>query len=629
MTDAERGLEALNAKRYDEAVDFLSNAIASSRGLPLYSLYLQRATAFIGKKFYTKALHDATKAVELNPTGGEGYLFLGRIFYTLGEFEKSLTYYNIANLNNSGTNTQFASQVQSALKNITNDYQSVKDVVNRGRQALEVGDFRNAQSAFTEAINRKPNVWVYYYYRALSDIGLKQEKQAKQDALKITELNVDWPKSEPLKSGYIQKEGEVNMVHQKRIFYLKSFFLYYFDEKKPEKPKGVVVCYNIQCAKREGGKLFQLETKDRKYFLKAATAEDGMEWLTLINQTRKSTISLPKYEVPDERILKNQNQNKRQSMHGSLPTFTDLESIIEQPYSSSAQMMNAIQNEPRANQNTKSASFHVVPSLQPEPAFPTQTFDEDNIASYGNHSNRISSTTSVDRVPARASTLTSSADRLPTAAQKRSQPVLDIDALREEEEAPKMSNRASMSLGQIPQMSSNNSSFNSGPYAQAPVSSYAAPVQPKEPSYTPSNYASNNSSNYSNNSNYSSSNSNYSSNNSSNSNYSANSNYSSNNANNSSYSNTSAYAPPSNTSSANKSRVQSSRDEPPEEYFKRFNAPVPTAVSKSPSAENTPLLHQGSFGPSSVPGSTAHHRRVVGKKEEEPERGCCESCVVM
>jgi len=46
----------------------------------------------------------------------QGYLFLGRIFYTLGEFEKSLTYYNIANLNNSGANTQFASQVSKLLQ---------------------------------------------------------------------------------------------------------------------------------------------------------------------------------------------------------------------------------------------------------------------------------------------------------------------------------------------------------------------------------------------------------------------------------------------------------------------------------------------------------------------------------
>jgi tetratricopeptide (TPR) repeat protein len=65
----------LAAKKYEEAVEHFSSALQSIKGPAAYSLLIQRSSAYFGLRIYTKSLHDAVKAVELNSTSGDVSIF--------------------------------------------------------------------------------------------------------------------------------------------------------------------------------------------------------------------------------------------------------------------------------------------------------------------------------------------------------------------------------------------------------------------------------------------------------------------------------------------------------------------------------------------------------------------------
>lgn len=627
-TEAEKGVAALNAKKFEVAVEHFTNALQSASRGSSYALYIQRSTAYLGLKLHSKALNDAIKAVEVNSTAGEGHLFLARIYYALGEHEKALTYFNIASITN--TIPQLATQIQSSLKTVTSEYQDVKEFVSKGKTQFNNGDFKAAHDSFTAAINIKSRVWVYYYYRALTDLALKLDKQAKTDALKIVELNPDWPKSEFVRTGYLQKEGEVNMIHQKRLFFLKSYFLYYYDAKQLEKPKGVIVCFNIDCGIRDGGRLFQIENKSRQYFMKANDKQDGMAWITVINQTRKTVPKLPVYEQPDERVTRGLSNGqgaqpamaqKAPSSFSAIPEFTDLESIIEQPYSSSAELANAQKfGASPANLNVNSnpnrpASFHGIPSMD---QFPTRAhttpFEDTSISNFGNDTNRFGSERGL--TGASAGNRASVQIQQPPVMTNRNSLSLSGDRFSLDVNIPPTPislTKPGSSAGTLPPLSGPayttttmsttttiSYSTNPAPSSFSSVPEPPASLRDPTPSTLPPPTLNGNA--------------------------------------NSLYGSNLSAAPPSSTdrerSRNSRNSVRDERGGGANEYFKQFNAPVPTAVGNEPSAPAPKSLNEKDSLLRSAPqgSSTAHHRRVVGVQKEEEfksERGCCESCTVM
>jgi len=67
----EKGNRAFGEKKYDEAINFYSEAIKIDNRNHVY--FSNRSAAYMGKNMYTNALEDAEQCVKLNPKWGKGY----------------------------------------------------------------------------------------------------------------------------------------------------------------------------------------------------------------------------------------------------------------------------------------------------------------------------------------------------------------------------------------------------------------------------------------------------------------------------------------------------------------------------------------------------------------------------
>lgn len=83
-----QGNAAFVAKDFEKAVEFFTKAIEVSPS-PNHALYSNRSGAYTSLKQFNKALDDANKTIEINPTWAKGYNRLGAAYYGLGEFIKS------------------------------------------------------------------------------------------------------------------------------------------------------------------------------------------------------------------------------------------------------------------------------------------------------------------------------------------------------------------------------------------------------------------------------------------------------------------------------------------------------------------------------------------------------------
>ncbi|KXN83637.1 Small glutamine-rich tetratricopeptide repeat-containing protein 2 [Leucoagaricus sp. SymC.cos] len=75
----------MTAKKYDEAIETYTKAIALDGTNPVY--YSNRAAAYSSKGDHLSAIGDANKAIEMNPEFLKGYNRLGHAQYSLGDFK--------------------------------------------------------------------------------------------------------------------------------------------------------------------------------------------------------------------------------------------------------------------------------------------------------------------------------------------------------------------------------------------------------------------------------------------------------------------------------------------------------------------------------------------------------------
>ncbi|KAH3686488.1 hypothetical protein WICPIJ_002527 [Wickerhamomyces pijperi] len=87
-----QGNAAFVAKDFTKAVEFFTKAIEASPSAN-HALYSNRSGAYTSLKQFDKALEDALKTIEINPTWAKGYNRAGAAYYGLGEFLKSKEYY--------------------------------------------------------------------------------------------------------------------------------------------------------------------------------------------------------------------------------------------------------------------------------------------------------------------------------------------------------------------------------------------------------------------------------------------------------------------------------------------------------------------------------------------------------
>ncbi|HEV3262468.1 MAG TPA: tetratricopeptide repeat protein, partial [Gemmataceae bacterium] len=85
---AAAGRAALAAKDYDQAITCFDTALQLT---PKESaLYIERATAFEGKKQYDRAIKDLTEVIRLAPGGIEGYIRRGHAYAAKKDFNRAI-----------------------------------------------------------------------------------------------------------------------------------------------------------------------------------------------------------------------------------------------------------------------------------------------------------------------------------------------------------------------------------------------------------------------------------------------------------------------------------------------------------------------------------------------------------
>jgi len=88
----ERGNQALNAEKFDEAVAAYTEAIALDG--QNHVLYSNRSAAFAKAGKFQEALEDAEKTIQLNPTWPKGYSRKGAAAAGLHDYMKAFEAYN-------------------------------------------------------------------------------------------------------------------------------------------------------------------------------------------------------------------------------------------------------------------------------------------------------------------------------------------------------------------------------------------------------------------------------------------------------------------------------------------------------------------------------------------------------
>lgn len=86
-----KGNAAFSSGKYEEAIDFFSQAIAVDASN--HVLYSNRSAAFASLNQYDKALEDAEQVVKLNPDWPKGYSRLGAAYHGLRKWEEAMQAY--------------------------------------------------------------------------------------------------------------------------------------------------------------------------------------------------------------------------------------------------------------------------------------------------------------------------------------------------------------------------------------------------------------------------------------------------------------------------------------------------------------------------------------------------------
>ncbi|KAG8762569.1 Hsp90 cochaperone [Ceratobasidium sp. 423] len=95
MSDAvalkDQGNKAFAAKRYDEAIDLFTKAIALDPSN--HVLFSNRSAAKAGKKLWLEALEDAEQCIKVNPTWSKGYARKGAALHGAQRWEEAIAAY--------------------------------------------------------------------------------------------------------------------------------------------------------------------------------------------------------------------------------------------------------------------------------------------------------------------------------------------------------------------------------------------------------------------------------------------------------------------------------------------------------------------------------------------------------
>lgn len=108
----------MTVKKYDEAIDAYTKAIALDSANPVY--YSNRAAAYASKGDHASAILDSEKAIEVDPKFVKAYSRLGHAQYTLGDYKAAAAAFK-KGVELDPANANLKSGLQNALDRIPSD----------------------------------------------------------------------------------------------------------------------------------------------------------------------------------------------------------------------------------------------------------------------------------------------------------------------------------------------------------------------------------------------------------------------------------------------------------------------------------------------------------------------------
>lgn len=108
----------MTVKKYDEAIDAYTKAIALDSANPVY--YSNRAAAYASKGDHASAILDSEKAIEVDPKFVKAYSRLGHAQYTLGDYRAAAAAFK-KGVELDPTNANLKSGLQNALDRIPSE----------------------------------------------------------------------------------------------------------------------------------------------------------------------------------------------------------------------------------------------------------------------------------------------------------------------------------------------------------------------------------------------------------------------------------------------------------------------------------------------------------------------------
>ncbi|GAM18635.1 hypothetical protein SAMD00019534_018100 [Acytostelium subglobosum LB1] len=295
--------------KYEDALEQLTEAVENMPTNP--QLYTLIVDCHIGLKNYGKAIENAAKIIQYDH-GYTGLLKAARVLMIAGQLEKAQSFIDKAKTKSDNSEEIYNSQMElSHLFEVDN----INKLVDQGSADFAKGDYVAAAASFTKAIEINAHSPVLYELRAICYVCAKNNAAAIVDTNKILEIDHNWPKKNNTMSGYMMKDGQINVMAKKRWFGLKSIFMFYYKDINEFNPQGVICLYDFGCAPKPNQKeKFQIKTKDREYYLRVDSnkPQEFDQWIAVLTRLSRTKPKVPSSrEIQDDIIWRNIYQKKQ------------------------------------------------------------------------------------------------------------------------------------------------------------------------------------------------------------------------------------------------------------------------------------------------------------------------------
>lgn len=173
------------------------------------------------------------------------------------------------------------------------DLKKLKELLELGRNAYVKGDYQKAEQYYTESIARGPQFVLIYLRRASVYCQMRNANMYKADLQKFCAAKLNWPKINPIKSGFLIKSAENKMTgkSQNRYFYLKNRFLFYYKTPHDTEPISAICLEDIMIqAGDPKKKTFKIDHPFRKFEFTAPSLEDKDDWIKALLLAIKEDI---------------------------------------------------------------------------------------------------------------------------------------------------------------------------------------------------------------------------------------------------------------------------------------------------------------------------------------------------